>query len=364
MIPYENLKRLNQPFEEEFKAGFSKVLDTGHYILGRQLELFEQAFADYHGVEYCVGVSNGLDAITLALKALNLPAGSEVVVPANTYIATILAVIASDLKPVLVEPDIHTYNIDASKIEAVITPNTKVLLIVHLYGKCCDMDAILRIKNKYNLYLVEDCAQAHGATYKNKFAGTFGEMGAFSFYPTKNLGALGDAGGIICNDAEYRDSLVQLRNYGSKRKYYNDVIGYNNRLDEVQAAFLSVKLPHLDRMNAHRNKLARLYFEHLSYKYILPIKADDYYDVYHIFNIRCADRDQLQQYLLDNGVGSVIHYPVPPYRQKALNELFIGEEYPLSDEIHDTTLSLPCSFCHTEEEVMEVIRVLNSYRQP
>ncbi len=361
MIPYENLKRLNEPFEEEFRARFNAVLDKGHYILGHQLELFEQEFAAYHSAKYCVGVSNGLDAIILALKALELPAGSEVIVPSNTYIATILAVIACGLKPVLVEPDIRTYNIDPSKIEAAITPKTKVLLVVHLYGKMCDMEKIIAIKEKYNLYLIEDCAQAHGATYKNKLAGTFGEFGAFSFYPTKNLGALGDAGGIICNDENYKNTLMRLRNYGSDRKYYNDIVGYNNRLDEMQAAFLSVKLKRLNEMNAHRNKLANLYHTRLSSKYTLPAKDENYHDVLHIFNIRYPKRDELQQYLQDKGIGTVIHYPVPPHQQNALREHFEGKNYPVAEEIHSTTLSIPCSFCHTENEILEVIDVLNNY---
>ncbi|MCW3124238.1 MAG: Glutamine--scyllo-inositol transaminase [Flavipsychrobacter sp.] len=361
MIPYENLKRLNEPFEAEYKTAFNAVLEKGHYILGHKLELFEQEFAAYHSAKYCVGISNGLDAIILALKALDLPAGSEVIVPANTYIATVLAVIACNLTPVMVDPDINTYNIDPAKIEQAITPKTKVLLVVHLYGKMCDMDPIMQLKQKHGLYLIEDCAQAHGATYKGKLAGTFGEFGAFSFYPTKNLGALGDAGGVICNTEAHRDSLMQLRNYGSSRKYYNDVVGYNNRLDEMQAAFLSVKLPHLNRMNAQRNKLADLYLANLPSKYILPAKNKDYYDVYHIFNIRYPQRDALQQYLQDKGIGTVIHYPVPPHRQKAMADIFAGQEFPIADEIHNTTLSLPCSFCHTESEIMEVINVLNNY---
>ena len=361
MIPYENLKRLNQPFEDEFRAGFDEVLGKGHYILGHKLEVFEQEFAAYHSTKYCAGISNGLDALIIALRALNLPEGSEVIVPANTYIATVLAVVACNLKPVLVDPDIHTYNIDPSKIEEAITSKTRVLLIVHLYGKLCDMNAIMAIKQKHDLYLIEDCAQAHGGTYKGKLAGTFGELGAFSFYPTKNLGALGDAGGIICNDEQYINNIMQLRNYGSDRKYYNDVVGYNNRLDEMQAAFLSVKLRHLDRMNKHRNKLADMYLANLSSKFILPAKDKDYFDVYHIFNIRFPERDALQQYLQGKGIGTVIHYPVPPHRQKALEDMFTGMDFPVADEIHNTTLSIPCSFCHTEEEIMQVIDVLNNY---
>lgn len=361
MIPYENLQRLNAVFEDEFRVAFNAFLEKGHYILGQRLEDFEQQFAAWHSVKYCIGVSNGLDAITMSLKALQLPAGSEVIVPSNTYIATILAVIACGLKPVLVEPDIHTYNINPAEIERAITPATKVLLIVHLYGKVCDMDSILDIKQKHGLYLVEDCAQAHGATFKGRLAGTFGDFGAFSFYPTKNLGALGDAGGILCNDEQHRQYLMQIRNYGSSRKYYNDILGYNNRLDELQAAFLSVKLKRLQEMNEKRNNLANLYHTHLAGKFILPAKDKDYGDVYHIFNIRTPQRDALQQYLAAAGIGTVIHYPVPPHRQNALRDMFAGQEYPIADEIHNTTLSLPCSYCHTEEEIMEVIAALNKF---
>ena len=361
MIPYEHLERLNRPFREEYQQQFNAVLDKGHYILGDQLEQFEKEFAAYHSVNHCIGVSNGLDAIILALKALRLPEGSEVIVPSNTYIATILAVVACNLKPVLVEPDIKTYNIDPLKIEQAITIKTRVILVVHLYGKACSMDEILKIKNDYGLFLIEDCAQAHGATYKNKLIGTFGEFGAFSFYPTKNLGALGDAGGIICNDDEHAHTLRQLRNYGSDRKYYNDIVGYNNRLDEMQAAFLRVKLRKLNEMNAHRNRLADLYFNNLTNNYILPARNSDYYDVYHIFNIRSQNRDTLQQYLASKEIGTVIHYPVPPHQQKALIPFFPGAVLPIAEEIHNTTLSIPCSFCHSENEIFEVIDAINKF---
>jgi dTDP-4-amino-4,6-dideoxygalactose transaminase len=361
MIPYENLKKLNQPFELEFQKAFQQCLEKGQYILGPALEVFEAEFATYHNIGFCVGVSNGLDAIILALRALNLPEGSEVIVPSNTYIASILAIIACNLKPVLVEPDINTYNIDPSKIEIAINSKTKVLLIVHLYGKVCDMDAIMKIKNKHNLFLIEDCAQAHGATFKNQLAGTFGDMAAFSFYPTKNLGALGDGGAIIGNNENYKDKLIQLRNYGSNRKYYNDILGYNNRLDEIQAAFLSVKLKHLNEMNAHRNKLASLYQNFLLPNFILPEKNDYQYDVFHIFNIRHKERNRLQEYLSENKIGTVIHYTVPPHRQSAISNYFVDQKFQIADEIHNTTLSIPCSFCHTESEIMEVINVLNKF---
>jgi dTDP-4-amino-4,6-dideoxygalactose transaminase len=362
MIPYENLKRLNAPFEDKFREKFNSVINNGHYILGPELEVFEKAYAKWNNVNYCIGVSNGLDALILSLKACNFPAGGEVIVPSNTYIASILAILACQLIPVLVEPDIATYNIDPNKIEEAITPNTKAIMVVHLYGKCCQMDKIMAVKSKHNLVLVEDCAQAHGATFKDQLSGTFGEFGAFSFYPTKNLGALGDAGAIICNDEWHKKTLSQLRNYGSERKYYNDIVGYNNRLDEIQAAFLTVKLAHLKEMNAHRNKLAQLYFDNLKPDFILPVQCPDFYDVYHIFNIRHKKRNELQQYLTNKGIGTVIHYPVPPHRQKALSDVKgIKSAYPIAEEIHDTTLSIPCSFCHTEVEIMQVIEALNKF---
>ena len=361
MIPYENLKRLNLPFEADFQQAYTEVINSGHYILGHQLELFEQEFAAFNGVPHCVGVSNGLDALILALRALNLPQGSEVIVPSNTYIASVLAIVAAGLTPVLAEPDINSYTIGPSHIEDAITTRTRALLVVHLYGKVCDMDAIMAIKKKYDLFLVEDCAQAHGATYKGKLAGTFGEMGAFSFYPTKNLGALGDAGAIICQDEQLAKNLQSQRNYGSDRKYYNDIIGYNNRLDELQASFLRIKLRKLCEMNEHRNKLAAKYHNALGDKFVLPIQDNDHYDVYHIFNIRHDRRDDLQRYLGDRGVGTVIHYPVPPHRQQAFKDYFVGQEFPIADLIHNTTLSIPCSFCHTPAEIEEVINILMQF---
>jgi dTDP-4-amino-4,6-dideoxygalactose transaminase len=363
MIPYENLKRLNAPFVNKFHEKFSKVLDKGHYILGDELEAFEKEFAAYHSFPFCIGVSNGLDALVMSLRACNLPEGSEVLVPSNTYIASILAILNCRLTPVLVEPDIATYNIDPAKIEEAITPKTKVIMVVHLYGKCCDMGPIMQLKEKYNLVVIEDCAQSHGATYKNKLSGTFGEFGAFSFYPTKNLGALGDAGAVIVQNESYKNTLAQLRNYGSERKYYNDIIGYNCRLDEMQAAFLSVKLAYLDEMNTHRNKMARMYFDNLEPgKFILPDQNADHYDVFHIFNIRHKKRDELQEYLTKKGVGTVIHYPVPPHQQKALTGVTgVKASYPIAEEIHQTTLSVPCSFCHTEDEIVQVIEALNKF---
>ncbi len=360
MIEYENLRRANESFFEEYKLAFQKVIESGWYILGESVRKFEEEFASYIGTKYCIGVASGLDALILSLDALNLPEESEVIVPSNTYIATILSIIRCNHKPVLVEPDIKTYNIDPTRIEEKITDKTKAIIVVHLYGKCCDMDPIMEIVKKYNLYLIEDCAQAHGAMYKGKKAGTFG-IGCFSFYPTKNLGCLGDGGAITTNDEDLTKKLRALRNYGSEVKYYNDYVGYNSRLDEVQAAMLSVKLKQLDKINSHKRRLAKIYLENLSDKFIKPVVHPDFYDVYHIFNIRHKDRDKLREYLLENEIKTEIHYPCSPNNQRAMKGIIDGS-YPISEEIHATTLSLPISFFHTEEEILKVCEVLNNFK--
>ena len=363
-IYYENLRVLNQSFEEQFKEKLTSFLEKGWYILGDSVKEFEQQFAEWNDVNYVVGVANGLDALIIAIKACELPANAEIIVPANTYIASIIAIIQAGYKPIFIEPCIHTYNINPNKILEKITPNTKAIMVVHLYGKCAEMDPILKICTDKNLYLIEDCAQAHGASYKGKKAGTFGDFAAFSFYPTKNLGALGDAGAIICKTKSDYETLKCLRNYGSSQKYYNDLIGYNSRLDEIQAAFLSVKLPFLDQINMHKRRLANLYFQHLyPNKFILPDnkQEDEYYDVYHIFNILHKERDRLRAYLLLNNIHTEVHYPLPPHKQKALLGMELGDSYLITDYIHSSTLSLPCSYAHTEEEIITVINVLNKF---
>ncbi|MBX9779086.1 MAG: DegT/DnrJ/EryC1/StrS family aminotransferase [Chitinophagaceae bacterium] len=361
MIPYDNLGKVNAGFKVSFQQQFESFLDTGWYILGEGVNAFEQAFAAYHNTDFCIGVANGLDALVLSLQVLNLPKGSEIIVPANTYIASIISIIHAGHIPVLVEPDIKTYNIDPHKIEEAITSKTKAIMVVHLYGKCCEMDLIGEIASKYGLPIIEDCAQAHDATYKGQKAGTFGVLGAFSFYPSKSLGALGDAGAIITNNAHYKDLLKQLRNYGSHNKYYNDVIGSNSRLDELQALFLKIKLPYLEAITAHKRKLATLYREGLDDRFIKPVVQKDQEDVYHIFNIRYPHRDRLKTYLYEHGIGTEIHYPVAPHHQKALQPWYHGHQFPISEEIHATTLSLPCSYCHTKAEIMRVIEVINAF---
>lgn len=360
-IPYENLKILNQRFEDAFKTKFDEFISRGWYILGQEVQIFEKAFAFWHNVPFAIGVASGLDALILPLKNHNFPAGSEVLVPSNTYIATILSILHCGLVPVLVEPDKLTYNIDPEIVEQHVTKNTVALMVVHLYGQCCEMDTLLSISEKYNLLVIEDCAQAHGARYKGRLAGTFGHYGAFSFYPTKNLGALGDAGAILCKTVTHADQLKKLRNYGSGIKYYNEVVGYNSRLDEIQAAFLNIKLAYLNDINEHKRKLADIYFKNLDSRYILPYRHDDYFNVYHIFNIRHKKRNELKDFLAASGIGTEIHYPEPPHRQKALKSVLQGQSFPVSEEIHSTTLSLPCSYAHTAEDIYKVVEVLNRF---
>ncbi len=360
MIYYENLFNSNKKFVEEFRIKFNDVLNSGWFILGNEVKNFENEFASMHNVKHCVGVASGLDALTISLLASGIPEGSEVLVPSNTYIATILSILHAKMKPVLVEPDIKTYNIDPNKIEEKISSKTKAIMIVHLYGKSCEMDPIVELFKKYNLVLIEDCAQSHGAKYKGKLTGTFGDFGAFSFYPTKNLGALGDAGAVISNNDEYADRLIKFRNYGSSKKYYNELVGFNSRLDEIQAALLSVKLKYLDEINNHKRKLAKIYLENLKDDFIKPVVDENYFDVYHIFNIRHNKRDQLKEYLLTHKIQTEIHYPVPPHKQQAMQGIIFGE-YPISEEIHNTTLSLPCSFGHSEEEIYRVVEVMNKF---
>ena len=362
MIEYENLAKANAPFFDDFQNEFKNILESGWYILGNKVKEFENNFASYNNTRYSIGVANGLDALILAIRSLDIETGSEILVPSNTYIATILSIIHNNCKPVLVEPDISTYNIDPLRIEEKITDRTRAILVVHLYGKVCAMDTIIEIARKHNLYVIEDCAQSHGAMLKNKKAGTFGDINAFSFYPTKNLGSLGDAGAVVTDSEGLAEKIFILRNYGSKKKYYNEVVGFNSRLDELQAAFLLVKLKHLDKINQHKRNLASLYFKYLKEDYVKPVMHPDYYDVYHIYNIRHPQRDKLQQYLLKNEIKTEIHYPVPPVKQKAMEGIFESAVVtPLAVEIHDTTLSLPISYFHSEDEILRVIETLNRF---
>ena len=360
MIEYENLGKLNQPFFDSYKQIFEQTLLSGKYILGENVIKFEREYADYIGSKHCIGVASGLDALSLALRCFEFEVNSEVIVPSNTYIATILSIVQNGLKPVLVEPDISTYNIDPDKIEYKITSKTRAIMVVHLYGKCCKMDTIMNIANQHNLKVIEDCAQSHGAKYKNKISGTFGNCGAHSFYPTKNLGALGDAGAITCDDDKVAKKLRSLRNYGSGIKYENEFVGYNSRLDEIQAGFLSAKLAELPKINEHKRMLAALYHKNLKNDFVKPVINDDYYDVYHIYNIRHPKRDELREYLLKKNIQTEIHYPIAPHNQKAMKGIIAGD-YPISETIHATTLSLPISYFHTIDDIHNIIETLNAY---
>lgn len=359
VIEYENLKKVNEPFFEKLKEKFATTLESGWYVLGNNVKSFEENFAAYVGTKNAIGVASGLDALVLALKAYQFREGDEVIVPSNTYIATILSIIQNGLKPVLVEPDISTYNIDPTKVEAAITPKTKAIIVVHLYGFPSDMNPIMSIAKKWNLVVIEDCAQAHGAKYFGKNIGSFG-IGAFSFYPTKNLGAFGDAGAICTNDDEIFQKIMKLRNYGSSVKYYNDYVGMNSRLDEIQAGFLDIKLSALNEMNNHKKKLARIYHEGLNDHVIKPVVKEGFENVYHIFPIRHKSRDRLREYLLQKGIKTEIHYPVAPHRQKAMEGIIEGN-YPIAEEIHQSVLSLPISAFHTESTIERVVDVVNKF---
>lgn len=361
MIEYESLGKLNQPFFADYKYAFSKVMEEGWYILGKHVQEFERDFAAYCGSRFCIGVANGLDALILALKALELEEGDEVIVPSNTYIATILAIVHNKLKPVLVEPDIATYNIDPARIQDKITSRTKAIMVVHLYGKVCAMDQIMAIAEKHQLKVIEDCAQAHGASFKGVKAGSFGDFGGFSFYPTKNLGALADAGAMTTSDQHLMEKVLALRNYGSRVKYYNEVVGFNSRLDEMQAAFLSIKLKKLDAINLHKRKLANIYLTELTGDFVKPVVHDDYFDVYHIFNIRHSKRDALREYLVKKGIKTEIHYPVAPINQVAMKGILDDQPTPIAEEIHATTLSLPISYFHTEKEIAYIVQCMNDF---
>lgn len=360
MIAYEDLHLLNQPFMQQFRESFADSLEKGWFVLGNKVGRFENEFAAYCGSPYCAGLASGLDALVLALKYFEFPEGSEVIVPSNTYIATILAIYHNGLLPVLVEPDIHTYNIDPFRIEESITDRTKAIMVVHLYGKSCDMEPIMSIAKRYGLKLIEDCAQSHGASYKGQMTGTFGNFGAFSFYPTKNLGALGDGGALLTSDRISIEKIKALRNYGCHEKYYNNYIGVNSRLDEIQAGFLSVKLPFLDAINAHKQKLADLYEEGLKEDFIRPVRHPDFKDSNHIYAIRHPARNRLRNHLLSHAIKTEIHYPVPPHHQKALKTRLKGA-FPISEIIHETTLSLPLSYCHTTGDIEKVIEVINTF---
>jgi dTDP-4-amino-4,6-dideoxygalactose transaminase len=364
MIKFFDLKRVNAPYHEAFGQQFQSVLDSGWLILGNHVKKFETDFAAYCGSNYCVGTANGLDALVLIFKAYielgKLHKGDEVIVPANTYIASILAILAADLKPVLVEPELSAYNLDAALVPQNITTKTKAILAVHLYGRLADMEALSNMAKTYNLLLIEDAAQAHGAKTLYGKAGNLSDAAGFSFYPTKNLGALGDAGAVTTNDGELAEMISKLRNYGSHKKYFNDHLGVNSRLDELQAAFLAVKLPNLDAENGRRKRIAARYLSEIkNEKIILPI-YNGHDHVFHQFVVRTANREELAKFLLDNGVETLVHYPIAPHKQKALPQ-FNGLSFPITEKIHNEVLSLPISPVMTDEEVTAVANLINTY---
>ncbi len=362
-IPFVSLIPLERELEKDIRAAFERTFTSSWYIRGKEGELFEKAFADFCGMKYCVGTGNGLDALVLSLKALGIGEDDEVIVPANSFIASALAVTCVGAVPVFAEPDIRTFNIDPLKMESLITEKTKATIPVHLYGQPCDMDPIMDIAEKYGLYIVEDCAQAHGASYKGKPVGSFGNAACFSFYPGKNLGALGDAGAVVTNDEKLADKIRALGNYGSDYKYHHILPGCNSRLDELQAAFLSAKLPHLDRMNKERKRIAGKYLESIRHpEIVLPYVPEYMEPVWHIFAIRCKRRDDLEKYLEEKGVGTNKHYPVPIHLQECYKELgYRKGDFPVAEEISETELSLPMFYGMTDEQIQYVIDVINDF---
>lgn len=355
-IPFLNLREAYREVKEDLDTAYQQVMDSGTYILGSELEVFEAEFAKYCGVRYCVGVGNGLDALHLIIRAWGIGPGDEVIVPSNTYIATWLAVSYAGATPVPVEPDENTYNIDPALLESAISHKTKAIIAVHLYGQPADMDAINGVAGAHRLKVIEDAAQAHGARYKRRLAGCLGDAAAFSFYPGKNLGAFGDGGAVVTDDEAVAKKISILRNYGSSSKYRNEMKGFNSRLDELQAAFLRVKLRRLDKLNAKRKMLAAYYIEHLSKTSLrlpaVPVWADP---CWHLFVIRSKERNQLQKKLAAKGVTTLIHYPIPPHKQPAYKDLLHAQRsYPISERIHDEVLSLPLN-PHMELEELHAI---------
>lgn len=362
-IPFVTFLPMEKELNNYLREAFDRVFTRSRYIEDVENKEFEKAFAEYCGTNYCVGVGNGLDALMLILKALGIGMGDEIIVPSNTYIATALAVTYVGATPVFVEPDIRTFNINPTLIEGAITDKTRGIIPVHLYGQVCDMDSIMEIAKKYRLNVIEDCAQAHGAVYKGRKVGTFGDAAGFSFYPGKNLGALGDAGAIVTNNKGLADMIRALSNYGSDFKYHHIYKGNNSRLDELQAAFLSVKLPHLERMNIERRRIATMYSEGIKNpKVITPYIFSDGIPVWHIYGIRCSERDALEKYLNKKGIGTNKHYPIPIHLQECYKDLNIPQgKLPIAEEISRTELSIPMYYGMTNKEVQYVIETINEF---
>ena len=369
MIKFLDLKAVNERFRAEMDAATKRVLDSGWYLLGKECEAFESEFAAYCGVRHAIGCANGLDALKLVIKAMGIGPGDEVIAPANTYIASLIAISANGATPVLVEPDIKTYLIDPARIEEKITPRTKAIMVVHLYGRAMDMTHVLEVAKRHGLKVIEDSAQAHGAMSGGRRCGNLGDASGFSFYPGKNLGCLGDGGAVTTNDDELAKKVRALRNYGSDVKYHFPYRGTNSRLDEIQAAWLRVKLPHLDADNARRAEIAARYCREITNPAV-TLPAEDVRretedgkpgNVWHVFPVRTERRDEFQAYLTEKGVQTVIHYPIPPHRQPAYTE-WHGLSLPITEKIHETILSLPISPVMTDDEVAEVIAAVNAWK--
>lgn len=365
MIKFLDLYKINEQHRKEFNNSIKKVLDSGYYLFGKELKNFENNFSKYIGTKYCIGVANGLDALRLIIKAYkelgSFKDNDEVIVPANTYIASILAITDNNLTPVLIEPDINTYNINSDLIEEKITKKTKAIMVVHLYGQAVKMDKIWKLAKKYKLKIIEDSAQAHGSKYKNKMTGNLGDASGFSFYPGKNLGCFGDGGAVTTNNKELADTIRALGNYGSKEKYVNIYQGLNSRLDEIQAGILNVKLKYLDKENQKRRSIAKYYLENIKNpKIILPTITDFKGHNFYVFVIRTKNRNELQNYLTKNEIGSLIHYPIPPHKQlayKEWNSLF----FPITEQIHNEILSIPINTVLTQKEILKIVNILNKY---
>lgn len=349
-------------YQKEYEEAALRALRSGWYVLGNEVKGFEEEFAAYTGRKYCVGLNSGLDALIMSVRALGIGSGDEVIVQANTYIATVLGITENGAAPVFVEPDEY-YNIDADKIEAAVTNKTKAIMVVHLYGQSSNMKKITEIADKYNLPVIEDCAQSHGACFDGQMTGTFGISGCFSFYPTKNLGAFGDAGAIVTDDKAFADKIRMMRNYGSRVKYYNEIEGINSRLDELQAALLRVKLSHLDELNDERRRLAKRYEEGIvNNKLILPKTREKADSIYHQYVIRCEEREALQKFLEDFGIQTQIHYPIPPHLAECYERLgYKRGSYPVTERYADEVLSLPIYTGMTFEEQDYVISALNKF---
>jgi dTDP-4-amino-4,6-dideoxygalactose transaminase len=359
-IPFNTLKHQYEKFADEYLEAAKRVLESGWYVMGHELESFEKAFAEYTGANYCVGVASGLDALSLALRVLGIGMGDEVIVPSNTYIATVLAVTGVGATPVFVEPDAY-YCVDPELIESAITSKTRALLPVHLYGQACDMIKIMRIAENHKLRVVEDCAQSHGVTFRGKHTGTFGDIGCFSFFPTKNLGAFGDAGGLVTDNEKEAAHAKMLRNYGSVEKYKNETEGVNSRLDEIQAALLSVKLRHLKKITEERRAIANFYLKNIANPDIaLPLVRPESDHCWHLFVIRSDQRDVLKERLAANDIATQIHYPIPPHLSKAYSRLgYKKGDFPVAENYADTMLSLPLYNGMTQASQEAVCRVLN-----